>query len=166
MKNIVFAGGCFWGVEAYFNLIDGVQKTTVGYANGHKDDPTYEEVCSKTTGHAEACYIEYDESRLSLKKLLEAFFRIIDPTVKDRQGPDVGPQYRTGIYYSDETDLVYIEETINVEQKKYDVPIVTEVEVLRKYFNAETYHQDYLIKNPSGYCHIPLNALKKELGKS
>ena len=165
MKNIVLAGGCFWGVEAWFKLIDGVTDTTVGYANGHKDNPTYEEVCKHATGHAEACLIAYDPAQTDLETLLEAFWRIVDPTVKDRQGHDIGNQYRTGIYYADPEDLEVIEASLAKEQAKYEAPIVTEVAPLIRFWDAETYHQDYLDKNPGGYCHIPINELKKELGK-
>ncbi|MFP4698020.1 MAG: peptide-methionine (S)-S-oxide reductase MsrA [Eubacteriales bacterium] len=157
MKKIVFAGGCFWGVEAYFNLINGVTKTIVGYANGLTKNPTYEDVKTGTTGHAEAVYIEYEEKILSLQKILEAFWTVVDPTIKDSQGPDIGNQYRTGIYYLDENDLTTIKITLQKEQSKYNSPIVTEVEPLRFFYHAEEYHQDYLKKNPTGYCHIDLS---------
>lgn len=161
MKKIVFAGGCFWGVEAYFNTIDGVLKTEVGYANGSTENPTYEEVCKNTTGFAEACSIEYDEKITTLDKLLEAYWKVVDPTIKDRQGHDIGTQYRTGIYYLDEEDLGIIEASKNSEQKKYAAEIVTEVLPLTKFYKAEEYHQKYLGKNPNGYCHIPRELLKK-----
>lgn len=157
MKKICFAGGCFWGVEEYFSRIAGVVNTTVGYANGEVDAPTYEEVCKGYTGHAEAVSIEYDEAKVSLEKLLEKFWAIIDPTVIDRQGPDVGNQYRTGIFYSDGDDFAVIKESLDSEQNKYSLSIVTKVEELRNFFDAEEYHQDYLKKNPTGYCHIPLD---------
>ena len=102
MKEIVLAGGCFWGVEEFFSRIDGVVDTKVGYANGTVDHPSYEDVCTGTTGHAEACYVKYDENKISLKELLDKFWSVIDPTVLNRQGNDVGSQYRTGIYYIDE----------------------------------------------------------------
>lgn len=165
MKQIVFAGGCFWGVEAWFKLLDGVTDTSVGYANGHKDKPTYEEVCAHATGHAEACLIRYDDSLTNLETLLDAFWRIVDPTVKDRQGHDIGDQYRTGIYYEEDAELSVIQASLKREQEKYKAPIVTEVEPLIRFWHAETYHQDYLDKNPGGYCHIPISELKKELGK-
>ena len=101
MRSIVVAGGCFWGVEAYMSKINGIVKTKVGYANGTKKDPTYEEVCLGNTGHTEACLISYDEEQISLEKILNKFWGIIDPTVFNRQGPDIGHQYRSGIYYSD-----------------------------------------------------------------
>lgn len=161
MKEIVFAGGCFWGVEAYFNTIDGVVSTKVGYANGNTQNPTYEKVCENTTGYAEACYIEYDENAVKLEKLLQAYWKVIDPTIKDRQGHDKGTQYRTGVYYIDESDLEVILKSKDEEQKKYEKPIVTEILPLKNFYNAEEYHQKYLDKNPNGYCHIPKELLKK-----
>lgn len=157
MKEIYLAGGCFWGVEEYMSRIDGVVDTKVGYANGIKVNPTYEEVCRGTTGHAETTYVKYDENIISLEDLLNRFWRIIDPTVLNRQGPDIGNQYRTGIYYIDESDLEIINRTLEEQKLKYRDPIVTEVEPLEFFYDAEEYHQDYLKKNPGGYCHIDLN---------
>lgn len=157
MKEIVLAGGCFWGVEAYMSRINGVIETKVGYANGTKENPTYEEVCTSTTGHAEACYIKYDENIIDLEELLNRFWKIIDPTLKNRQGGDIGLQYRTGIYYVDESDLDIILKTKEQQQKLYNDPIVTEIEPLKCFYLAEEYHQKYLEKNPDGYCHIDLN---------
>lgn len=157
MKTICFAGGCFWGVEEFFSRIKGVVATKVGYANGHKENPTYEEVCRNNTGHAEACLVEYDPEQISLANLLYRFWSIIDPTLVDQQGPDIGNQYRTGIYYLDEADLPTIIESRDQEQKRYDKPIVTEIEPLRCFWDAEEYHQKYLKKNPGGYCHIKFN---------
>lgn len=157
MKKIVLAGGCFWGVEGYFKKIDGVINTKVGYSNGHTKDPTYKEVCTSITGYAEACYIEYDENIISLKDLLKKFFRIIDPTIINRQGPDIGSQYRTGIYYYEDNDLNIINSFIKEIQKNYDEQIVTEVDKVNNFYDAEEYHQNYLDKNPNGYCHIDLN---------
>jgi peptide-methionine (S)-S-oxide reductase len=159
MKKIVLAGGCFWGVEAYFKTIKGVSNTKVGYANGNVENPTYEQVCKKDTGFAEVCFIEYDENVVTLDKILNAYWKVVDPTIKDRQGHDVGNQYRTGIYYFDEADIETIEKSKEEEQKKYDQSIVTEVEPLRNFYDAEEYHQDYLDKNPTGYCHIPRELL-------
>jgi len=158
VKKIVLAGGCFWGVEEYMSRIDGVVETKVGYANGLKENPTYQEVCTGTTGHAEACYIEFDENIISLEKLLFRFWGIIEPTWLNRQGGDIGHQYRTGIYYIDKEDIPVIESTLKVEQKKYDKPIVTEVKPLTRFYEAEDYHQKYLKKNPNGYCHINLDS--------
>jgi peptide-methionine (S)-S-oxide reductase len=156
MIKIVLAGGCFWGVEEYFSRIPGVNRTSVGYANGSKMDPTYEEVCSGTTNHTEAVFIEYDEYTLSLERLLDAYWQIIDPTVLNRQGPDKGTQYRTGIYHYIEADVDIIQNSLANEQNRYTDPIVTETTALKIYFNAEEYHQRYLKKNPGGYCHIKL----------
>ncbi|WML32742.1 peptide-methionine (S)-S-oxide reductase MsrA [Clostridium sp. OS1-26] len=156
MKKIVLAGGCFWGVEEYISRIKGVIETKVGYANGAKENPSYEEVCSKSTGHAEACYITYDEDLISLDQLLAKFWEIIDPTVINRQGNDIGHQYRTGIFYTDKNDLLIILKSKDEEQKKYSKEIVTEIEPLSCFYEAEEYHQKYLKKNPGGYCHIKL----------
>jgi peptide-methionine (S)-S-oxide reductase len=156
MKELVLAGGCFWGVEAYFQLLSGVLYTKVGYANGFTEQPTYEAVLTNQTGYAEAVYIEYDEKILSLQQLLEAYWKIVDPTLKDQQGPDIGNQYRTGIYYLEEEDLLTIQISLQFEQKNYSKPIITEIEPLKNFFLAEEYHQDYLKKNPKGYCHINL----------
>jgi peptide-methionine (S)-S-oxide reductase len=157
MKVIVVAGGCFWGVEAYMSKINGVIETKVGYANGTKDNPSYNEVCLGNTGHTEACLISYDEVIVSLEKILAKFWGIIDPTVSNRQGPDVGSQYRSGIYYSDNKDLDIILKTKDEVQRRYDKPIVTEMQRLTCFYDAEEYHQKYLQKNPGGYCHINLN---------
>ncbi|NLV87812.1 MAG: peptide-methionine (S)-S-oxide reductase MsrA [Tissierellia bacterium] len=157
MKEIYLAGGCFWGVEEYMSRIDGVVDTEVGYANGTKENPTYEEVCTGTTGHAETTYVKYDENIISLEELLYRFWNIIDPTLLNRQGPDIGNQYRTGIYYVDEEDLNIINKTLEEQKKKYTKPIVTEIMPLKSFYKAEDYHQDYLKKNPGGYCHIDLS---------
>ncbi|EKS4344131.1 peptide-methionine (S)-S-oxide reductase [Clostridium sporogenes] len=157
MKEIVLAGGCFWGVEEYMSRIKGIVETKVGYANGIKENPSYKEVCSGTTGHAEACYIKYDESIISLEELLNKFWNIIDPTVLNKQGNDRGTQYRTGIFYLNEKDLNIITESKSREQKNYKRAIVTEVEPLKCFYKAEEYHQKYLKKNPEGYCHIHLD---------
>lgn len=157
MKEIILAGGCFWGVEEYMCRINGVEETRVGYANGTKKNPTYEDVCTGTTGHAEACIVNFNEDIVSLEELLSKFWQVIDPTAINRQGPDVGHQYRTGIYYIDDNDLVIIQKSLKEEQKKYDKKIVTEIEPLSCFYDAEEYHQKYLKKNPGGYCHIDLS---------
>ncbi|ORX23465.1 peptide-methionine (S)-S-oxide reductase [Thermoanaerobacterium sp. PSU-2] len=161
MKEIVLAGGCFWGVQAYFDTIDGVIETKVGYANGNKENPTYEEVCTNTTGFAEACYVKYDEKIISLEDLLRSYWKIVDPTLKNRQCNDIGTQYRTGIYYIDDDDVNVILRSKEEEQKKYEKPIVTEIEPLKNFYDAEEYHQKYLKKNPNGYCHIPRELFEK-----
>lgn len=157
MKEIVLAGGCFWGVEEFLSRINGVIKTEVGYANGNTLNPTYEDVCYKNTYFAEVCKVTYDENTLSLQNLLKKFFTIINPTSLNIQGNDVGSQYRTGIYYLDEKDIPIIQSIKKEEQTKYSKTIVTEVKPLRNYYKAEDYHQNYLKKNPNGYCHIKLD---------
>lgn len=157
MAEIVLAGGCFWGMEAYFKRLKGVLKTEVGYANGETVNPTYEEVCKNITGHAEVLKLEFDLDQISLDDLLTHFFKVIDPTLLNRQGGDIGSQYRTGIYYVDERMLPTLESALRKEQEKYEKPIVTELLPLQSYYVAEEYHQKYLDKNPHGYCHIPLD---------
>lgn len=154
MKKIILAGGCFWGVEEFLSRIDGVTNTEVGYANGKTENPTYEYVCSGTTNFAEVCLVHYDENKLTLENLLKEYFGIINPTYLNRQGNDVGTQYRTGIYYYNEDDLVIISKCLKVLQTKYEEKIVVEVEPVKNYYKAEEYHQKYLKKNPNGYCHI------------
>lgn len=157
MKEIVLGGGCFWGVQEFMSRLEGVKKTEVGYANGRGENPTYEDICNNNTYYAEVCKILYDENEISLENILEEFWSIIDPTILNRQGNDIGSQYRTGIYYTDKTDIEIIEKSKNKEQNKYSKKIVTEVKPLEKYYKAEEYHQDYLKKNPGGYCHIKLD---------
>lgn len=153
-RIIYFAGGCFWGTEHFFKQVRGVIETEVGYANGYKDNPTYEEVCRTDTGFAEAVRVEYDPEQVSLELLLELFFYTINPTTLNRQGNDIGTQYRTGIYHIDEADVPVIKQALSALAKKYTQPIVVEQEVLRNFYPAEAYHQDYLDQNPTGYCHI------------
>lgn len=162
LNEVWLAGGCFWGVEAYMARIYGVYDVTSGYANGNSDNPTYEEVCTHKTGHAEAVHIKYDPERVCLETLLGHYFKIIDPTVYNRQGNDIGIQYRTAIYYKNEVDRMIIDKVIVKEQEKYSEKIVTEVEPLVQYFLAEDYHQDYLEKNPNGYCHINFALLNEQ----
>ena len=159
LHDIHFAGGCFWGVEAYFALIPGVYDVTVGYANGTTENPTYQEVCSGVTGHAETVHVRYDPDAVSLKTLTEHFFKIIDPLSVNRQGNDVGSQYRTGIYYSDEADLPVLKTVLSKVQEGYDKTLAVELLPLECYYLAEEYHQDYLEKEPHGYCHIDFSGL-------
>ena len=158
-KEIYLAGGCFWGVEEFFANIAGVTFTCAGYANGKSHKTTYQDI--KNTGHSETVYIKYDSDKIKLDKLLDYYFLIIDPTLKNRQGNDIGSQYRTGIYYTDETDVDIIKDKISREQKKYSKAIVTEVLALANFCKAEEYHQQYLKKNPSGYCHVDMSLLDK-----
>lgn len=157
MREIALAGGCFWGVDEFFSRKEGILTTKSGYSNGHKFNPTYEEVCTGTTGHAETVYITYDENLINLETILLKFFKVIDPTSMNKQGNDVGTQYRTGIYFIHPEDEAKALEFIAKMQPKYTKPIVVEVEALSNFFDAEEYHQDYLKKNPRGYCHIDLS---------
>lgn len=164
--EIWLAGGCFWGAEAFLKNVPGVVETEVGYANGKTENPTYEDVCRRDTGHSETVYVKYMPYRVSLKTLLDYFFRIIDPTLLNRQGNDIGTQYRTGIYYKNIADRKVIEDFIIEKQPLYSRKILTEVLPLENFYSAEDYHQDYLDKNPNGYCHIDfslINSLKKEV---
>ncbi|MBQ6560193.1 MAG: peptide-methionine (S)-S-oxide reductase MsrA [Erysipelotrichaceae bacterium] len=156
MKKIYLAGGCFWGVEHYLSLIEGIRETTVGYANSDIPSPAYEDLKAHRSSASETVEAVYDETVIALKEILEMFFRIIDPTVLDQQGHDIGHQYRTGIYYDDEQDLPVIQEAMEELSSHYDKPVVTEVLKLESFTKAEDYHQDYLIKNPDGYCHVDL----------
>ena len=154
-KDIYMAAGCFWGAEHYLNRVDGVTMTEVGYANGNTESPTYEEVYTDTTGHAETVHVRYDAQRVSLKHLIGLYFEAIDPTSLNEQGNDVGTRYRTGIYYTDPADKAMIDHCVAQEAKKYAIPIRVEVMPLKCFYRAEDYHQNYLVKNPDGYCHIP-----------
>lgn len=161
-KRIVLAGGCFWGVEAYYQRLNGIIKTEVGYANGNIENPTYEQVCSGEATHAEVVSVVYDNSLISLEKVLEHFFRMIDPYSLNKQGNDVGIQYRSGIYYENDEDHETVKTFIANKQKDTNKKIVVEVLKLQNYYLAENYHQDYLIKNPTGYCHIDLSLIRPE----
>ncbi|MBU4438301.1 MAG: peptide-methionine (S)-S-oxide reductase MsrA [Acetobacterium sp.] len=161
IKEITLAGGCFWGTEMYFQAIRGVVKTEVGYANGKTQNPTYEDVCRHNTGHAEVVKVFYDNQVISLPFLLSMYYEVIDPVAVNRQGNDVGTQYRTGIYYSDPTDQEVILKSVNELRMEYGVPLAIEVLPLENYSSAETYHQEYLKKNPGGYCHIGNHEFKK-----
>jgi peptide methionine sulfoxide reductase msrA/msrB len=155
-QEIYLAGGCFWGTEHFFKLIEGVLETQVGFANGHTEDPTYQEVYTDTTGFAETVRVVYDAERVSLEFLLNMYFKAIDPTSLNRQGHDEGTRYRTGIYYTDEAELPVINKVYAEQQALYSQPLVVEREPLQNFYTAEEYHQDYLDKNPDGYCHLPL----------
>ena len=153
MDTIYLAGGCFWGMQKYFDQFDGIISTEVGYANGPDRAPTYKEVCA-SSGHAETVRIEYDPARISLETLLGYYFMVIDPVSVNRQGGDAGIQYRTGIFYTDDSQLPVIEEVFSREENKAGQPLAVVVEPLKNFFSAEEYHQKYLDKNPGGYCHI------------
>ena len=169
MKDIFLAGGCFWGTEHFFKQIEGVLNTEVGFANGNTAAPTYQEVYTDTTGYAETVRIQYDDSVADLEFLLQMFFKAIDPTSLNKQGHDEGTRYRTGVYYTSETDLPTIEKVFAEEQKRLDAPIAVEVKPLQNFYPADESHQDYLDKNPTGYCHLPFElfefARKAKKGK-
>lgn len=152
LKELYLAGGCFWGVEEYFSRIPGVSDVTVGYSNGTTEETRYEKL--NETNHAEAVHITYDEKKIDLKKLIGYYFRVVDPTSIDKQGNDRGKQYRSAIYYQNEDEKKIIDEEILEKQKLYSQPIVIQVEPLKNFVLAEEEHQDYLKKNPNGYCHI------------
>ena len=154
-KTIYFAGGCFWGTEHYFKMIKGVVGTTVGYANSIIENPSYKDVCSGETLAAETVKVDYDPSLVSLEFLTRMFFHAIDPTSLNRQGNDIGTQYRTGIYYTDNEDLAEIYKVFEEQRSTTEGEIVVEVKALQNFYAAEDYHQDYLDKNPDGYCHLP-----------
>ncbi|MDE5585746.1 MAG: peptide-methionine (R)-S-oxide reductase MsrB [Muribaculaceae bacterium] len=154
MKKIYFAGGCFWGTDHLFSLVDGVEKTTAGYANSIVPYPSYKEVCTGRTGAAETVEVEYDDTKVGLTDLLSIYFRSIDPTTLNRQGNDIGTQYRTGIYYTDAADLPVIEAFVAAVQRRHKEPLAVEVGPLVNFYPAELYHQEYLYKNPQGYCHV------------
>ena len=160
-KILYLAGGCFWGVEKYLSLIPGVLQTEVGYANGKTERPTYEQVCYDNTGHAETVQVTYDASQLTLAELLSRFFAVIDPTSVNRQGNDVGEQYRTGIYYTHPEENGEIQAALVKLQAKHTKPIAVEAVPLANYHPAEDNHQKYLEKNPGGYCHIPAPAFER-----
>ena len=154
-ETIYLAGGCFWGAQHYFDLLPGVLSTEVGYANGNTVAPSYEQVKHENTGHAETVKIEFDPERISLEELLERYYRIVDPTSLNRQGEDEGTQYRTGIYYTDGAQYETAKLSLNELQKGYDKPLAIELLPLSNFYTAEEYHQKYLVKNPTGYCHVP-----------
>lgn len=155
-KSIIyFAGGCFWGMEKLFSKLDGVIDTTVGYANGKPSiTPTYQIVCQNESEYKECVKVEYDPNIVSLKQLLKAFFFVVDPTLENQQGNDIGTQYQTGIYYTNEEDHACIQTYVDGIKDQYHAFYV-EVKPLLIFVDAEDYHQDYLVKNPTGYCHIP-----------
>lgn len=161
MAEIYLAGGCFWGLEEYFSRISGVLQTSVGYANGQVEITNYQLI--KETDHAETVQVVYDEKEVSLREILLYYFRVIDPLSVNQQGNDRGRQYRTGIYYKDEEDLPTIYALVQEQERMLGRKIAVEVEKLRHYILAEDYHQDYLKKNPGGYCHIDVRDAEKPL---
>ncbi len=154
MKTIYLAGGCFWGMQKFFDQFEGVLSTEVGYANGPAGAPSYQDVCAGS-GHAETLRIDYDPGVIGLPALLNSYFMVIDPLSVNRQGEDCGIQYRTGIYYSEEAQLAEILPVYRAEEAKAGAALAVELKPLENFCPAEEYHQKYLDKNPTGYCHIP-----------
>ena len=154
MKTVYLAGGCFWGVQKFFDQFDGVLATETGYANGPDAAPSYRDVCAGS-GHAETVKITYDPDRISLTALLHRYFLVIDTLSVNQQGNDRGIQYRTGIYYTEESQLPEIRAVMKEQEEKAGAKLAVETAPLRNFFSAEEYHQKYLEKNPGGYCHIP-----------
>jgi peptide methionine sulfoxide reductase msrA/msrB len=162
-KTIYLAGGCFWGLEAYFQRIPGVIDAVSGYANGRTEHPTYEQVVRENTGHAETVKVVYNPAQLSLADIMQYYLRVVDPTSLNRQGNDRGSQYRSGVYYTDAAEHSIIQAALAAEQAKYADKIVVENQPLQQFFTAEDYHQDYLAKNPNGYCHIDIRRADEPL---
>ena len=156
MKEIYFAAGCFWGAQHFFAGVDGVKEAVAGYANGNGENPSYEEVYTDTTGFAETVRVRYNPSRVDLAFLTRMFFTVTDPLTLNRQGHDEGTRYRSGVFYVNEEDRAVVETVFNEVSAKLGVPLVTQLEPLKNFYPAEEYHQDYLDKNPDGYCHLPL----------
>ncbi len=161
LSTIYLAGGCFWGVEEYMSRIAGVYDAASGYANGKTENPTYEEVIRNDTGHAETVRVLYDPATVTLDELLTKFFKVVDPTTLNKQGNDVGTQYRSGLFYENESDKEIIEAHIETLSSQYEEEIVVEVVPLDNFYLAEEYHQDYLKKNVNGYCHIDMSVLNE-----
>ena len=159
MKTIYLAGGCFWGTEHYMRQFEGVVETAVGYANGTLDNPSYQQVYTDQTGHVECVKVIYDETLVSLQTLCRMFFRSIDPLLLNCQGEDVGTRYRTGIYWEDSDDSETVELVWQEVQAKYAETLAVEKMPLECFYPAEEYHQDYLLKNPEGYCHLSIQIL-------
>lgn len=155
MQKAIFAAGCFWGVQFYFDEVPGVLKTTVGYTGGHTENPTYEDVCTHRTGHAEAVLIEFDPAKVTYGSLVKQFFRMHDPTQLNRQGPDVGDNYRSAIFYFNDGQKAAAEKVRDELQPKYDKPIVTQITQAAEFYEAEDYHQKYAERTGRGMCHIP-----------
>ncbi|MFB6075071.1 MAG: peptide-methionine (S)-S-oxide reductase MsrA [Haloarculaceae archaeon] len=163
-ETATFAGGCFWCTEAVFERLRGVESVTSGYAGGHVADPTYEEVCSGETGHAECVQVEYDPEVIDYEDLLTVHFATHDPTTKNRQGPDVGSQYRSVVFYHDEAQREAVEAFVADLEGQYDDSIVTEIEPLEAFYPAEDYHQNYYENNPGrGYCTVNIDPKVRKL---
>ena len=158
-KQALFAAGCFWGVQYYFDQVPGVVKTTVGYTGGHTKNPSYEEVCSHGTGHAEATLIEFDPKQVTYETLVKQFFYMHDPTQLNRQGPDVGDEYRSAVFYFDDAQKQTAEKVREQAQKRFKKPVVTEVTKAATFYPAEEYHQKFTQKTGLGMCHVPFKQI-------
>jgi peptide-methionine (S)-S-oxide reductase len=164
LEKATFGAGCFWCVEAVFERVPGVQSVVAGYAGGTTPNPTYEQVCTDTTGHAEVAQITFDPSKISYEKLLEVFWKAHDPTTLNRQGSDVGTQYRSVIFYHDEKQKKAAEKSKQEAQKSFSDQIVTEIKPLTAFYKAENYHQDYFNKNPNApYCRLVIKPKLEKL---
>ncbi|HVV66618.1 MAG TPA: peptide-methionine (S)-S-oxide reductase MsrA [Candidatus Saccharimonadales bacterium] len=155
MEKALFAAGCFWGVQYYFDQVPGVVKTEVGYTGGHTENPTYEQVCSRTTGHAEAVLIEFDPKKVSYETLCKQFFHMHDPTQLNRQGPDIGDNYRSAIFYFNDDQRQIAEAVKYDSESKFEKEIVTQITPATKFYPAEAYHQKYTERTGLGMCHVP-----------
>lgn len=165
-EKAVFGGGCFWCLEAVFETFDGVKSVVSGYAGGRTQNPTYEQICTGESGHAEVVQIEYDPAKISFDQLLEIFWITHDPTTLNRQGPDAGTQYRSIVLYQNEKEKAASEKSKQTAAKKFSDPIVTEIVALQKFYPAEAYHQDYYRRNPNKpYCAIYITPKLQKLQK-
>lgn len=154
LQKAIFAAGCFWGVQYYFDQVPGVVKSTVGYIGGHTERPTYEDVCYRDTGHAEAVLLEVDPAKVTYEDLLRHFFRMHDPTQLNRQGPDIGDQYRSALFFFDDTQKDTAEKVRHEAQKEHKKPVATEIVPAATFYPAEDYHQKYTERTGHGMCHV------------
>lgn len=161
VERAIFAAGCFWGVQYYFDQVPGVVRSTVGYTGGSTMDPTYEEVCTHTTGHAEAVLLEFDPKQVSYRVLVRHFFKMHDPTQLNRQGPDIGDNYRSEIFYTDESQRTIAETEMQHTQTEWSRPIVTKLEPESTFYPAEDYHQKFAERTGRGMCHIPYQSIEE-----
>jgi methionine-S-sulfoxide reductase len=155
MQQAIFAAGCFWGVQFYFDQVPGVMHSTAGYTGGHTENPTYEEVCTHTTGHAEAVLLEFDPQQVSYETLVRQFFHMHDPTQLNRQGPDIGDSYRSAIFFFDDEQEATARMVLEEVQPSFKQPIVTQIEPAGSFYEAEGYHQKYAERTGRGMCHVP-----------
>jgi methionine-S-sulfoxide reductase len=161
METAIFAAGCFWGVQFYFDQIPGVNTTTVGYTGGNTDNPTYEDVCRHDTGHAEAVKIDFDPGIVSYNTLVKQFFKMHNPTQLNRQGPDVGDSYRSAIFYFNNEQKAIAVAEMTLAEDDFSQPIVTQISQFSKFFEAEDYHQKYAERTGRGMCHIPYEPIEQ-----